>query len=282
MGENIYFITINNIKHKFELNDSSLQFCPDEKDEEEEKKSTTKDEEKEIILPNVIIVTRQNGIPLFALEPNENDLSGIQVLTAQQLYSKAIQWFEPLAENYRKLIWLNERTLKPNSNVFDAYKHFTWNQIIQFSLIDRLSVSYARGLSGDWKQATIGAAGYLIVTVNGRPFWADAIGQLPFTIDTMRKYIMKFNGDYEKAISETIITGIKHGDGGVFIPKEDKTNNYDNYMILRGCLWSKSKFTYVTRENEKHMLIENKENFENILDAEIKKEDRDKYAQWNY
>ena len=35
MGENIYFITINNIKHKFELNDSSLQFCPDEKDEEE-------------------------------------------------------------------------------------------------------------------------------------------------------------------------------------------------------------------------------------------------------
>lgn len=53
-------------------------------------------------------------------------------------------------------------------------------------------------------------------------------------------------------------------------------------MILRGCLWSKSKFTYVTRENERHMLIENKENFENILDAEIKKEDRDKYAQWNY
>ena len=47
MCENIYFITINNIKHKFELNDSSLQFCPDEKDEEEEKKSTTKDEEKE-------------------------------------------------------------------------------------------------------------------------------------------------------------------------------------------------------------------------------------------
>lgn len=31
MSDNIYFITINNIKYKFELKDSGLQLCPDEK-----------------------------------------------------------------------------------------------------------------------------------------------------------------------------------------------------------------------------------------------------------
>lgn len=275
-----YVITVNNKKYIFKLEDRILKYCPNKNDSES---TTTREEIKEIVIPNIIIVTRKNGVPLFALEPDRNDINQFEIVTAQQMYNdKKIQWFEPLANNYRKLIWVNEKTLVPNSDVFDAYKHFTWNQIIQFSLIDRMSVSYAGGLSGDWKQVSMGAEGYLIVTVNGRPFWADAIGQLPFTIDTMRKYIMKFNGDYEKAISETIITGIKHGDGGVFFPKEDKTNNYDNYMILRGCLWSKSKFTYVTRGREKHELIENKENFENILDSEIKKEVRDKYAQWNY
>ncbi len=286
MGENIYFITINNRKYKFELNDSGLQLCPDEKDEKEEKKSTTKDEEKEIVLPNVIIVTRKNGIPLFALEPNEKDLSGIQVLTAQQLYSKAIQWLEPLAENYRKLIWSNEKTLMPNSNVFDAYKHFTWNQIIQFSLINRWSIDFRSGGSGDWKKVENGANGYLLVTVNGNPYWADAIGQIPFSIDTMRKYIMKYKGDYTQAIKQTINDGMEYGNGSILFKETDKSNTYDNYFILRGCLWSKSKFkcskTITPKGKEEYKFEINSGNFENILNSEITKHDRDRYAQWSY
>lgn len=286
MDENIYFITINNIKYKFELKDSVLQFCPDEKNEEEEKKSTTKEEKKEIVLPNVIIVTRKNGVPLFALESTENDLKEIQVLTAQQLYGKAIQWFEPLADNYRKLLWKNEKTLVPNSQVFDAYKHFTWNQIINFSLINRWSIDFRSGGSGDWKKVESGANGYLIVTVNGKPYWADAIGQIPFSIDTMRNYIMKYNGDYTKAIKQTINDGMEYGNGSIIFKEIDKSNTYDNYLILRGCLWSKSKFkcsiTKTPKGKEEYKFEINQGNFESILDSEITKLDRDRYAQWNY
>lgn len=279
-----YIITVDNKNYIFELENDVLEFCLDKENVEVGKNTTPNKEENDIVLPSIIVVTRKNGVPLFALESDKNDINQFQILTAQQLYDKAIQWFEPLADNYHKLIWKNDKTLELNSDVFDAYKHYTWNQIINFSLVNRWSIDFRKGGGGDWKK--VEADGYLIVTVNGTPYWADAIGQIPFAIDTMRDYIIKYNGDYTKAIKETINTGMEYGNGSIFFKEVDKSNTYDNYLVLRGCLWSKAKFKYAitkqTNGSEKKQLIMINSNFEEILDSNIKVTERDKYAQWNY
>lgn len=281
MNDNTYFITINNIKYKFQLKNGILQFCPDWT-----QSSTSKKEEHDIVLPQVVIVTRKNGIPLFALEPNKNDKNQFQIVTAQQLYGKAIQWFEPFADNYHELIWMNQDTFLISSEAHEAYKHFTWKNIIDFSLVDRLSISYRSKGSGDWKQSSKGAAGYLLIMVNNKPYWADAIGQIPYAVDTMKSYILKYKGDYDKAIKKTIITGIEFGNGGVLSREADYSNSYDNYLVLRGCLWSTKKFSYnsIVRHGSsvKSYITEVNGDFENILDSSISKIERNKYAQWNY
>ena len=56
------------------------------------------------------------------------------------------------------------------------------------------SWKYAKDLLedwGDWKKSSKGADGYLLVTVGEKSYWADAIGQIPFAVDTMRLYIKK-------------------------------------------------------------------------------------------
>ena len=130
-------------------------------------------------------ITRENGFPLFALRPAAND-KPFRVLTAKQLYSEGLQWFEPLADNYRVLIRVHPNSATSGSESFQAYKHFTWKNIIEFSLIDRWSISYAKGLAGDWKASSKGGAGYLLVSIEGTPYWSDAIGQIPFAVDTFK------------------------------------------------------------------------------------------------
>ena len=43
--------------------------------------------------------------------------------------------------------------------------------------------------------ATDGADKYLLVIVGNKPYRADAIGQIPFAVDTMRLYLEKYEGD---------------------------------------------------------------------------------------
>jgi len=68
---------------------------------------------KLINLPIVWVVTRSNGVPLFALKPKLEDRV-FRVLTAEKLYAEKIQWFEPLAHFYRELIWVNPNCLTQN------------------------------------------------------------------------------------------------------------------------------------------------------------------------
>ncbi len=59
-------------------------------------------------------------------------------MTAQELYEKfKYQWFEPLADNYRELLYVNEAEY-----IMNAYKVFTWEDIAKFSLIDRTSLAF--------------------------------------------------------------------------------------------------------------------------------------------
>ncbi|OJT26567.1 hypothetical protein BO221_00540 [Archangium sp. Cb G35] len=57
-------------------------------------------------------------------------------------------------------------------------------------------------------------------------------------------------GDKDKAIIQTIKTGIKHGDGSIFFTTKDPTNNYDNFMVLRGALWAANNHRFTKTETE--------------------------------
>lgn len=50
------------------------------------------------------------------------------------------------------------------------------------------------------------------------------------------------SGDPESAIAKTVETGISYCDGNPLIPSADLTNEYDNYMVLRGALWASENF----------------------------------------
>ncbi len=282
MDDGSYCITIKNVAYKFELSDSRLYYIP----KQGKNISTYGLNNDRIETPQVLVITRKNGIPLFALEPDKNDEKQFAILTAQQLYDDLkYQWFEPLADNYRKLIWLNEESFIENSEAYSAYKHFTWDDIIKFALKDRMMIAYYSGLWGDWKKRKKGGAEYLLVMVNKKPYWTDAIGQIPFSVDCMRDNIIKCQGNYDMAIKQTILTGMKWGDGEIN-GEEDNTNSYDNHMILRGCLWSRKKFSYREKKNHDDSVFSIVEeisgNFEEILESKITEEEMDAYAQWKY
>lgn len=121
--------------------------------------------------------------------------------------------------------------------------------------------------------------------VNKKPYWTDAIGQIPFSVDCMRDNIIKCQGNYDMAIKQTILTGMKWGAGEIN-GEEDNTNSYDNHMILRGCLWSRKKFSYREKKNHDDSVFSIVEeisgNFEEILESKITEEEMDAYAQWKY
>lgn len=196
------------------------------------KGKTTPEKDKEaheINVPNILIITRKNGEVLFVLKGGEKD--SFRIMTAQELYDNLkYQWFEPLADNYRKLLYVNEAEYTMN-----AYKVFTWEDIAKFSLIDRTPLAFRPKGEGDWKNNPVGGASYLLVMINKIPYWTDAVGQIPFAIDTYRM---------DKNIPSTIETGMVWGTGKRS-DIADRTNTYDNFFVLRGALYASQRFTYV-------------------------------------
>lgn len=220
----------------------SIEFTPNDKNMEGKeiilmpflKKYTERISVKTKILISLIDVTTSSGKFLFSLKPNKKHKS--QKITAKKLYKKGLQWFCPNADNYIELIKTNEQLKE-----FKELKHFSWDEIIKFSEQERWNISYRTGGSGDWKASSRGADGYLLVSIDGFPYWADAIGQIPFTIDVFTDYL---EDGYSKSEStkKTLSTGQKFGDGEIFGGKSDFSNGYDNHMILRTCLWAKDRY----------------------------------------
>ncbi|EBT1585025.1 hypothetical protein JGI54_004751, partial [Salmonella enterica] len=194
--------------------------------------TTEKDEEAhEIDVPNILIITRKNADVLFVLRGGEKD--SFRVMTAQELYDNLqYQWFEPLADNYRELLYVNDADYTK-----EAYKIFSWADIAAFSLIDRRSYSFYKNMEGDWKKNSEGGAGYLLVLISGMPYWTDAVGQIPFAVDTYRD---------KQSITKTVQVGIEWGDG-TWAGDADYSNEYDNYFVLRGAIYASKKFTYKTK-----------------------------------
>jgi hypothetical protein len=195
-------------------------------------------------------------------------------LTAKQLYKKKYQWFEPLADNYYPIISKAEKLAE-----MSELKHFTWSNIAAFADVDRISASYMGGGSGDWKYVSEGADEYLLVTVGGEPYWGDAIGQIPFAVDTYRECLYNTHNPTE-AIVRTLVIGMAYGDGDIMNPKKDESNTYDNLMILRGALYAYHKYkeSYVTTDNFKGWVrYKDKDYSPTKLGTKISQHYKDKY-----
>lgn len=117
---------------------------------------------------------------------------------------------------------------------------------MKFSEIERWNINYRSGASGDWKASKEGGEGYLLVTVNEFPYWGDAIGQIPFSVDVYTDQLEK-GISKDGAIKKTIQLGQKHGDGGLVYREADFSNGYDNHMILRACLWPSKRYDVVVK-----------------------------------
>lgn len=157
-------------------------------------------------------------------------------MTAKEVYDKGTQWFEPLADNYMKMTDMNKGITE-----MSELKHFSWDQVAEFSEKDRWMTSYSQGGSGDWKASKEGADGYLMVTVGGKPYWADAIRQIPFATDYFTDKLAE-TGNYSTSVNSTLQKGMEYGEGKLFGGSTDKSNTYDNYFLLRGALWAGQRY----------------------------------------
>lgn len=227
-----------------------------------------------VTVPRVIVVTRNNGDILFILRGAEKD--EYSVITAQKLYDKlAYQWFEPLADNYRELLYVNT-----SDDVKEAYRHFTWEDIDKFACVDRFLLSYHTDLKGDWKASPEGGSGYLMSMIDSVPYWNDAIGQIPFAVDTYRLW---------KNIPATVETGITWQTGNTrdaLMQRKDYSNKYDNFFVLRGALYAAKKFTYeISPHRDSYPSVNVVENIQpisaSLLGQAISQQDFDNYAIWN-
>lgn len=231
--------------------------------------------------PKFWAVTRQNGELLFVLRKTEEDKkkSNKVVVTALELNRMKIQWFEPLADQYRELLWVNTKDY-----VRDAYRWVTWQDVVDFSLVDRFPIEFASGEPGDWKTSEDGANGFILVMVDEKPYWADAVGQIPYAIDTYRmlRFVKPVSG-----IGMVVATGTVQDIKNFFTGKSDTSNEYDNYFILRGALYAKRTFyTEIQLDGKFFQTPKTIEKMHSIPAVElgnpITKEEQDEYAIWDY
>ena len=185
---------------------------------------------------DTLSVVNKTGGFLFSLDDGTFLKSEIK---ASDLYKRGTQWFESTAKNYMPLLSVNANIRKSES-----FKHFTWQDIIDFAEIDRNMLSYRSHGSGDWKAEGKPADGYLLVEIEGIPYWADAIGQIPFALNDYRNYY-KNSFDSEYAERNTIADGAQFANGSLWnliFPSYDYSNTYDNAMIKRAIDWAKHRY----------------------------------------
>ena len=185
---------------------------------------------------DTLSVVNKTGGFLFSLDDGTFLKSEIK---ASDLYKRGTQWFESTAKNYMPLLSVNANIRKSES-----FKHFTWQDIIDFAEIDRNMLSYSSRGSGDWKAKGKPDDGYLLVEIEGIPYWADAIGQIPFALNDYRNYY-KNSFDSEYAERNTIADGAQFANGSLWnliFPSYDYSNTYDNAMIKRAIDWAKHRY----------------------------------------
>lgn len=241
------------------------------------------DKEKAIReVPPYWFITRSSGELLFALKAKT---PSFKIMTAQSFYDNHKgQWFEPLADNYYELVWLHHFSEKVGSPQYEAYKHFTWKDVVLFIQTKSLAApEFFQNLRGDWKSSSDGADHYLLSFIEGTPYWSDAIGQIPFSIFC---YLNESNTsvDKDKKIIKTVDIGIRFGTG-IPLDSPDKENTYDNYFVLRGAIWSSKKYiSQIENDTSSYQGIKMRiiptECCESELSKQITIKQREEYGIW--
>jgi hypothetical protein len=155
----------------------------------------------------LVVYSQSSNEELFRLDGSSKNMYGKAYV--KDLYKRGVQWFEPKADNYLPLISISPKIISEA-----GIKHFSWADIAKFAEKDRWMISYRSGGEGDWKKSKDGGQGYILVTVEGVPYWGDAIGQIPFAVDYFTDRLEK-SGDPKKAKEETIDKGKAFGNGKV-------------------------------------------------------------------
>ncbi len=207
---------------------------------------------------DTVRVSTQSGQFLFDLDDGSDAVTS---MTAKQLYDKGVQWFEPLADNYMKLL-----SKADDISQNDKLKHFTWENIAQFSNIELYNFEYAQGREGDWKASKYGANGYLMVTVDGYPYWADAVGQIPFAVNYFKKMYNETK-DGTKSIKLTVAKAREYGEGKLVGGTTDNSNAYDIYFVMRALNYAIREYSYDSKTKK---LVRNKR-YSKVLGKEIDK-----------
>lgn len=189
---------------------------------------------------NSLYVTDSAGDYLFKLK-GENEK--VDTITAKELYKEKKQWFAPEADDYMPIIDINDK-ITENKNI----KHVSSDDVFKFADTPRGFLEYKSGGSGDWKAQKEGADGYLMTTVDKKPYWADAVGQVPFAIDTYKNGL-KFTENKETIKNSVKYIGGIAAQGGLInsairaiTNNPDTTNSYDNHMIKKATNWAEKKY----------------------------------------
>lgn len=180
--------------------------------------------------PEDIKILDKNGNHLFTLDDGKKKVS---TMTVNQLYDKGIQWFEPQANNYMPLKSIEE---KFKNESYEGAVHTSFDEIVDWSIKEnRNASSFAPDMSGDWKSSDTGGKGYILAESDGKPYWTDALGQIPFTIDT---YEYNLRNKSSTPDLDTVKTGAIFANGLPYIGS-DYSKNYDNMMIIKTTEWAK-------------------------------------------
>ena len=215
---------------------------------------------------DTIQIFNKEGIYLFSIERKDRTETK---LNTKELYDiGGIQWFESGAENYHKLIDVNPDLKDKEKCEGLGVLYFTWREVVEFAhenngdlhwydILFMTSMSnklnYARNMPYDWKQSPKGANGFILVSMEGIPYWADAVGQIPYAIGVYRNALQDISISLGSAKQKVIDNKYDFYDGSVLkgllrkmgilsIPQDELADNYDNKMVDRGLKFAQRKY----------------------------------------
>lgn len=246
-------------KHHLELQDSTTKTTA---------KEWQSDREQKLNSQRIISVINRGNKELFQLKDikNLNLIEPNKILALKLSHINTIQWFSKKAVNYYELIKTSDLDNKEECEKTFKIHYDTWKEFGEF--IESLrptqentknaasfalyATRYKSGGEGDWKSKKVWvtneqgkkveATKVFLTSMEGTPFWTDALGQLPFAINIYRGFcdlLKNLNAtlDYEQQIkpmarNATINVGYVFSEGAIKSVRMLFEKNFINKTII--------------------------------------------------